>query len=191
MRKLVVFNLVSLDGYFAGSDGNIDWHVVDLELDSWAAQTIDQYDTVLLGRITYEMFAGYWPAALADPGTSEDDRVVAKALNDWKKIVVSRTLDKAGWHNTEVLRDIQPERIQQLKSGTGRDIVVYGSGTVVKQLTNLGLVDEYRLMVNPIVLGEGTSMFAGVPKTNLQLRTSKAFTSGNILLTYAPRMGPG
>lgn len=184
MRKIVVFNLISVDGYFAATDGNLDWHVVDPEFDTWAAKSIEEYDTALFGRTTYELFAGFWPGAIADPGTSAQDWVVAKALDKMTKIVFSTTLKKVGWHNSQILNEIDAQVISELKQQPGKSIVVYGSGTVVTQLAALGLVDEYRFMVSPVVLGEGRRMFGQIAKTDLKLLSSKPFSSGNVLLIY-------
>jgi dihydrofolate reductase len=185
MRKIVVFNLVSVDGYYAGADGNIDWHVTDLEFDQYATESAQWYDTILLGRVTYELFAGYWPKALVDPATSKEDRVVAQFLDEVRKIVFSKNLTKAEWKNTEVWSEVEPDAIERLKQQDGKDIVVYGSGTIVQQLANLRLIDQYKLMVNPVILGDGNSMYARVPQTKLKLLDVRPFKlSGNVLLTY-------
>jgi dihydrofolate reductase len=186
MRRIIMFNLVSADGFFAGADGNIDWHVTDQEFDRWAAETMGEYDTVVLGRVTYELFAGYWPGALTDPATSDEDRVVARALNDMTKIVFSKSLEKADWDNTQVWREVEPQAIARLKEQTGKDMVVYGSGTIVQQLTRFGLMDEYRFMVSPVILGTGRPLFEDVEKKDLRLLGAKTFTAGNVLLRYQP-----
>jgi dihydrofolate reductase len=185
MRKIIVFNLVSVDAYYAGADGNIDWHVTDLEFDRYATESAQWYDTILLGRVTYQLFADYWPKALMDPATSKEDRVVAQFLDDARKIVFSKTLTKAEWNKSEVWPEIDREAIEQLKQQDGKDIVVYGSGTIVHQLAKLRLVDQYKLMVSPVILGDGKSMYAGVPHTKLKLLDVRSFdASGNVLLTY-------
>jgi dihydrofolate reductase len=190
VRRIVMFNLVSADGFFAGSDGNIDWFIVDSEFDRWAAESVDEFDTVLLGRTTYELFAGYWPGALTNPETSDEDLVVARALNDMTKVVFSRSLERADWHNTEVWGEIEPQEIKKLREQPGKVIVVYGSGTIVSQLTNLGLIDEYRLLVNPVILGRGKPLFEDVEKTALKLLDTRTFQSGNVLLRYQPAEVP-
>jgi dihydrofolate reductase len=185
MRNITVFNLVSLDGHYAGSDGNIDWHVTDLEFDQYATESAQWYDTILLGRVTYELFAGYWPKALVDPATSKEDRVVAQFLDEAEKIVFSKSLATAEWKNTKVWSEIEPDAIGRLKQQDGKDIVVYGSGTIVQQLAKLRLIDQYKLMVNPVILGAGKPMYAGVPQTKLKLLDVRPFkVSGNVLLTY-------
>jgi dihydrofolate reductase len=185
MRKIIVFNLVSVDGYYAGADGNIDWHVTDREFDEYATESAQWYDTILLGRVTYELFAGYWPNALVDPATSDEDRVVAQFLDEAQKIVVSKSVARAEWRNTQVWSELEPDAVERLKQQDGKDIVVYGSGTIVQQLARLRLIDQYRLMVNPVVLGEGKSMYAGLPQAKLKLLDVRPFeASGNVLLTY-------
>lgn len=141
-------------------------------------------DTILFGRVTYDLFESYWPKALADPATSDDDRTVAKAVDDARKIVFSGSKQQSDWRGTEFRSDIDPEEIEQLKEQDGKDIVIYGSGTIVRALTDLGLIDEYRLMVNPVVLGEGKSLFQGVRQATLRHLGTKDFASGNVLLTY-------
>ena len=185
-----MFNLVSLDGFFAGSDGNIDWFMVDSEFDRWAAESVDEFDTVLLGRTTYELFAGYWPGALTNPETPDEDLVVARALDDMTKVVFSRSLERADWRNTEFWREIEPQEIKKLREQPGKVIVVYGSGTIVSQLTNLGLIDEYRLLVNPVILGSGKPLFEDVEKTAMKLLDTRTFESGNVLLRYQPAEAP-
>lgn len=180
-----MFNLISADGFFAGTDGNLEWNVVDHEFDNWAAKTIEEYDTALFGRVTYELFAGYWPGAILDPKTSSQDWVIAKALDKMTKIVFSTTLKKAKWRNSRIAGQIDRQEIQALKEQPGKSIVVYGSGTVVTRLTELGLIDEYRFLVNPVVLGDGRRMFGQVvAELSLKLVSARPFSSGNVLLTY-------
>lgn len=186
MRKIVMFNMVTVDGYFASTDGNIDWHVVDKEFDRWAAESMKEFDTVMLGRVTYDLFAGFWPEALDNPKTSPEDRVVAKALSEWTKVVFSKFMDKADWQPAKILHEIDEKEIKRLKSSDGKDIALYGSGTIVRQLTELGLIDEYRFMLNPVILGQGKSLFEGVKPKKLKLIDTKKFESGNVLLAYRP-----
>jgi dihydrofolate reductase len=185
MRKIIMFNMVSLDGYFAAADGNIDWHVVDEEFDRMAAEMIMQFDTILFGRTTYQLFESYWPQALAAPDTSSDDRTVAQSIEDYKKIVVSKSLNEVAWNNSELWHGVHLPEIQKLKEQEGRDIVIYGSGTIVQALTNLGLIDQYKIMINPVILGAGKPLFANLnDQHSLKLLDSRTFASGNVLLTY-------
>jgi dihydrofolate reductase len=185
MRNIVMFNLVSVDGFFAGTDGNIDWHVVDDEFNKAAVEMIQRFDTILFGRVTYQLFESYWPNAAKDPATSTEDRIIANKINEMAKMVFSKTLDRVTWANAQLLHELVPQEIDKMKHQQGRDIVIYGSGTIVQQLTKLGLLDEYQLLVNPVILGNGKPLFKDVHGTlNLKLLSTKQFRSGNVLLTY-------
>lgn len=184
MRKIVVFNLVSLDGYFAGEDGNIDWHKVDDEFNKFAIDQTGEFSTILFGRVTYELFEGFWPKALKDPATSDDDRKVAQIIEDNEKIVFSKTRKNVTWNNSKLFNEINSEELLKLKNLPGKDIVIFGSGTIVQAFANLGLIDEYRLLVNPVILGKGKPMFKDVKKFDLKLQSVRNFKNGNVLLTY-------
>lgn len=186
MRKIIVFNLLSLDGYFAGVDGNIDWHNVDDEFNDFAVTQTKTFGTIIFGKTTYKMFEEYWPVALKDPTTSSDDRQIAQTINNIEKIVFSKSIEKVEWNNTKLLHEINPEEINKWKEMDGAPMVIFGSGTIVQQMTELGLIDEYRIMINPVILGEGKSMFEKVPMQKLKLADTKIFKSGNVLLTYVP-----
>ncbi len=179
-----MFNMVSVDGYFAGTDGNIDWHVVDDEFNKFGIEVLKRVDTILFGRVTYDLFESYWPGALKDPATGDDDRVIAKAIDDATKIVFSKTRKDLVWRNSKLLTEINAAEIQALKEQPGKDIVIYGSGTIVQQLTGMGLIDEFRLMVAPVILGNGKPLFKDVKKLNVKLTEARPFKSGNVLLTY-------
>jgi len=184
MRKIIMFNFVTVDGYFAGSDGNIDWHPVDKEFNDFAVDFIKQCDTALFGRTTYDLFAGFWPTAVNDSSLDPEDRIIAQALNDMDKIVITHREVASDWSNTIVWDDVDIERVNELKQGDGKNIVIYGSGTIIKQLTDMGLIDEYHFIVAPIILGEGKSLFEGNARTGLELIDSRVFKSGNVLLDY-------
>jgi dihydrofolate reductase len=179
-----MFNLVSLDGFFAGPNGEIDWHNVDEEFNEAAVEMIQQFDTVLLGRVTYELFEGYWPKAASDTATSREDRIIAGKLNEMTKVVFSKTLGKVTWNNSRLIHDNIEVEVRKLKQGKGRDMVIYGSGTIVQQLAHAGLIDEYQFMVNPVVLGTGRTMFKD--KIRLKLMRTRPFKGGNVLLVYVP-----
>lgn len=184
MRKLIVSNMVTVDGYFAGPGDAIDWHNVDAEFNDYAIALLDSVDTLVFGRRTYEMMASYWPA----PEAMADDPEVAGKMNALAKVVFSRTLDTLSWENARLVKGEIAAEMTAMKQEDGNDLVIFGSGTIVAQLAERGVIDEYRLIVNPIALGEGKSQFAGMgQRLPLQLLGSKAFRSGNVLLTYAPR----
>jgi dihydrofolate reductase len=183
MRKLLVFNLVTLDGYFAGADGDISWHRVDEEFQELANQASNSGNTLLFGRITYQLMASYWPSAEA----ARTDPVVAAGMNRAEKVVYSRTLAKADWNNTRLVKGDMFNDVRKLKQGSGHDLTILGSGSIVAQLAQAGLIDEYQILLNPVALGKGRSMFEGVKgPLSFTLSKSRAFKNGNLLLTYQP-----
>jgi dihydrofolate reductase len=183
MRKLGVFNLISLDGYFAGEGGDISWHMVDEEFQELANAASNAGNTLLFGRVTYELMASFWPTEEA----LRTDPVVAQGMNRSEKIVFSRTLEKAGWNNTRLVKTDMIAEVRKLRQGSGKDLTVLGSGSIVAQLAQEGLIDEYQVLVNPVVLGKGRTMFEGVKdRITLQLTGSRVFANGNVLLTYEP-----
>jgi dihydrofolate reductase len=187
MRKVVVFNHVSLDGYFVDNKGDMSWahRANDAEWNKFSAENASGGDggTFLFGRVTYEMMASYWPT----PAAAKSQPVVAEAMNAAPKIVFSTTLDKASWTNTKLFKGDLSAKVRELKAGAGKDILIFGSGTIVSQLAQESLIDEYRIVVNPLVLGKGRTMFDGVKdKLTLNLSNTRAFGNGNVLLTYHP-----
>jgi dihydrofolate reductase len=183
MRNLIVFNLVTLDGYFAGQDGDISWHRVDDEFQALANEASNSGNTLLFGRVTYQLMAGYWPT----PEAAKTDPVVAAGMNRSQKVVFSRTLAKADWNNTRLVTGDMIEEVGRLKQGPGKDLTVLGSGSIVAQLAQAGLIDEYQILLNPVVLGKGRTMFEGVKgPLSLKLSKKRAFKNGNVLLTYHP-----
>ncbi len=181
MRKLSVFNLVSLDGYFAGEGGDISWHNVDAEFNRFAEEKANSGNILLFGRVTYELMAGYWPT----PEAIRNDPVVAAGMNKSEKVVFSRTLEKADWNNTRLVKGDMPAEIRRLKERSEKDMTILGSGSIVAQLTQEGLIDEFQVLVNPVVLGRGRTMFEGVGrKIGLTLTGTRTFGNGNVLLTY-------
>jgi dihydrofolate reductase len=183
MRKLLISEMVTLDGFFAGPNGEIDWHNVDAEFNDFAIDQLDHVDTLLFGRVTYELMASYWPTSEA----LKNDSIVAGKMNSLSKVVFSRTLAHAAWNNTRLVKGSLAEEITRLKQQPGLDLVIFGSGSLVSQLTRLGLIDEYRLFVNPVILGRGRSMFAGIEeRVHFKLINTKPMRSGNVILFYQP-----
>ena len=175
--------LVSLDGFFEGPNREIDWHNVDEEFNEFAIDQLNSMDVLLFGRVTYELMASYWPT----PAALRDDPIVAGKMNALPKIVVSKTLDKAEWNNTRLIKDHVAEEITKLKQQPGKDMAIFGSSDLAISLTGFGLIDEYRVMVNPVVLGSGKSLFQGIQdRLQLKLVKTKIFRSGNVLLYYEP-----
>ncbi|MDA8098892.1 MAG: dihydrofolate reductase family protein [Nitrospiraceae bacterium] len=184
MRRLSVFNLVSLDGYFAGAGGDISWHNVDAEFQELAEAASNSGHTLLFGRKTYEVMAGYWPT----PEAIKNDPVVAGGMNRSEKIVFSRTLDGVTWNNTRLVKGDMIAEVRNLKEGTGAGLTVLGSGSIVAQLAQEGLVDEYQILLNPVALGRGRTMFDGITRPlELILTKTRVFGNGNVLLTYVPK----
>lgn len=183
MRKLYAFNMVTLDGYFEGPNHSIDWHNVDAEFNEFAIEQTGTADTLIFGRVTYEMMASYWPM----PDAIKDDPIVAGMMNKTPKIVVSRTLKQAEWNNTRLIKDHVAEEIAKLKEQPGKEIAVFGSAKLLSTLMKLNLIDEHRIMLNPVVLGSGTPLFQGIDRPiKLRLLKSRTFRSGNVMLYYEP-----
>jgi dihydrofolate reductase len=186
MGRLGAFTFVTLNGYFAGPNGDISWHRHGAEENAYAAEALKSGNTLLFGRVTYEMMASYWPTAVA----TENDPTVAEGMNRADKIVFSRTLKNAAWSNTRLVKGDIGEEIRKLKQVPGRNMTLLGSGSVLTQLAELGLIDEYQVMVDPVALGAGTPVFKGIKQTlNLKLTATKAFKSGVVLLSYQPASG--
>jgi dihydrofolate reductase len=187
MRKLVLTEWVSLDGYTAGPDNDMSFvgESFNDEMGKYEDDIVNTADTLVLGRVTYESFAGSWPHVPDKPDASEGEKAYARKLNAMRKIVFSRTLSSADWNNSELHRDIDPEAVKRWKQEDGKDMLIYGSASIVQQLTNLGLIDEYQLLVHPVVVGGGKPLLKGITdKRRLKLVSAKPFSSGVVVLTY-------
>jgi dihydrofolate reductase len=184
MRTLYLFNMVTLDGFFEGpAKWEIGWHNVDAEFNEFAIDQLNATDLLLFGRVTYEGMASYWPT----PAAIEDDPEVAGKMNSIAKIVFSRTLEKADWNNTRLINSNIVEEVLKLKRQPGKDMALFGSAALASTFIKHGLIDEYRIMVNPIVLGKGTPLFRGISdQFKLKLLSARTFKSGNVLLCYQP-----
>ena len=186
MRKVIVSNLVSLDGFLAGPQGQIDWFtgLADKEFESCSIELLETVDTILFGRVTYQLMAGYWPKASA----SEDDPRIIEAMNSLPKVVFSRTMASVAWKNSRLVKTDAAEEVARLKQLAGRHLVIYGSGGLVSALAPRGLIDDYRIFVAPLVLGSGVPMFRGLEqRLTLRLAESRGFRSGVVLLRYEPK----
>ncbi|MBV9355957.1 MAG: dihydrofolate reductase family protein [Chloroflexi bacterium] len=186
MRKLVLTEWVSLDGYTAGPNNDMSFvgESFDEEMGSYESQILDTADTLVLGRVTYQSFAGSWPHVPDSPTASEPEKDYARRLNAMRKLVFSKTLASADWTHSTLLREIDRDAMRRLKQEDGRDLLIYGSANLVQQLTRLGLIDEYQLLVHPVLLGGGTRLFGETERTRLQLVSATPFRSGVALLTY-------
>ena len=186
MRKLIVFNSVSLDGYFTGPNGDFSWAhqgADDAEYQAFVAENASGGGQLLLGRITYELMAGYWPTPMA----LQNNPQVAASMNSMPKVVFSRTLEQATWSNSQLVKGDIAAEVRKLKTEPGSGMAILGSGAIVTQLAPEGVIDEYQVMVNPVVLGSGRTMFAGVrERLNLRLTKTRPFRNGKVLLSYEP-----
>lgn len=184
MRRLTVFENVSLDGFFVDATGDMSWaHKHDEEWTAFSSGNASGDGALLFGRVTYQMMAGFWPT----PQAAEMLPEVAAGMNRMPKFVASRTLDRADWQNTTVLNGDLVGEIGALKASAGPDLVVLGSGIIVSQLAQARLVDEFQLVVNPVVLGRGRTLFEAVEgRLDLRHTRSRSFTNGNQVLWYEP-----
>ena len=186
MGRLVAFTNVTLDGYFSGPNGDLGWakRNSDPEYDAFVADNARSDSTLLLGRITYEMMASYWPT----PQAARNDPALAERMNRLPKVVFSRTLGRSSWSNTTVVKSELPAEVRKLKRA-GTDLAVLGSGSIVAQLTKEGLIDEYQIVMNPVVLGQGRTLFTGiVGPLGLSLTKTRSFGNGNVFLCYQPKL---
>lgn len=187
MRTLASFLMVSLDGYFeAPNPEDFEWHTVDDEFNDFAVEQLDASDCLVFGRVTYQGMAAYWPT----PAAIESDPQVAPRMNQTSKIVISRTLDRPHpkWNNTRLITRNIREELFRLKQQPGRDLLVLGSSNLTASLVSMGLLDQLRIMVNPVLLGQGHSVLGTAKeRTRLNLLEHRTFRSGNVLLTYEPQ----
>ncbi len=179
---------ISLDGYTAGPNDDMSFvgESFNDEMGVYEDDIVSQSDTLVLGRVTYESFAGSWPYVPDREGASEGEKSYARKLNAMHKIVFSKTLASADWNNSRLLREIDAQEIERLKQQDGKDMLIYGSASMVQQLTKLGLIDEYQLLVHPVLVGGGKALFKDLSeKRKLRFVSAKPFSSGVVLMTYA------
>lgn len=186
MKKIIAFEWLSLDGYIGGPNGETDWFVWDEEVGIAAKKVQSKTDTLLFGRTTYDIMANYWPTS----ASASEDPVITDFMNDTNKIVFSKTLEKVdpiitGWKNTRLVNEITPEQIKKIKQQADKNILIYGSGSIVSQLMKSGLIDEYQIMINPVILGSGKPLFQNIEeKLTLKVIRIKRFKCGNVMITY-------
>jgi len=185
MRKLFVFTFVSLDGYFEGPEHDISWfNADDYHFEAFQLEQSRETDVLLFGRKTYDLMESYW----STPYAVESDPAIAAFMNDCRKCVVTHTSFDPGWNNVTVISDDVIGTVQQLKTQPGRNIGILGSNQLCVNLMVAGLIDEFRIMVSPAVLGNGSSLFNGLStREHLKLVDTQRFESGKVLLTYHPR----
>ena len=177
--------MVSLDGYFEGPEHDLSWHVVDAEFGEFAQKQMREADTILFGRRTYQLMESFWPTKAG----LEGDPTVAKLMNEMPKVVVSESLQNVQetkiWQHVQLINNDIRDTIIALKKQKGGNIILFASSNLCVSLLEWGLLDEIRIMINPVVIGKGTSLFYGLKKrVSFKLITTRNFTSGNILLTY-------
>ena len=188
MRKVIFFMMTTLNGFYERGrwdvDPNaLDWHHTDDEFATFAAEQLGEADTILFGRVTYEGMATYWPT----PEAIAADPAVAEKMNALPKVVFSRTLQGVGWSNSRLAEADVAGEIRRLREQPGKAIIVLASSDLAASLAAEGLIDEYRIMVNPVLVGRGKSVFAGLARdVPLKLLDTRTFGNGNVLLTYAP-----
>lgn len=189
MRKLIVSMNVTLDGYLSGIDGELDWHFnywTEEIRDTLCSQLV-KADTILLGRITYEAMALYWPLKTADLSCRGEDFAFANMMNSYTKMVFSKTIERTPWSNTKILKGTLRQEIIKIKKNPGRDVIVYGSCQLVNGLIKAGLADEYHLWIHPVVLGKGIPLFKDLKEELcLNMMRAKTFSSGVVLMEYQP-----
>lgn len=185
MRNLVYFMHSSLDGFVAGSNGEMDWITVDDEIFDFVSTMTDHVDTALYGRVTYQMMEAYWPTAGEQPNANRHDKEHSIWYKNVSKVVLSKTINETGLLNTKVISDNLSENINKLKQQPGKNILIFGSPRASYSLLNAGLVDEFWIFINPILLGQGIPLFKNVPELiKLRLLDTTTFTSGVVALHY-------
>ena len=177
MRRIIVQNNVTLDGFFEGPNHEIDWFMFDQEAFQHSVKLLNSVDTILFGRPTYQMMAAYWPAAAPD--------AIADKMNSLPKIVFSSTLQRVDWNNSRLVKGNVAEEVAKLKGQPGGDMVVLGSATLASSLLQSGLIDEYRVHLTPVLIGSGKPLFKGITETlRLKLIGTRSFASGVVELSY-------
>jgi dihydrofolate reductase len=186
MRKLAAFIQLSLDGFYADASGDMNWAHKgpdDAEWNAFVSGNASGGGELVFGRVTYEMMASFWPT----PQAMQMMPVVAERMNNLPKIVFSRTLTAATWHNTRLITGDLATAVNQLKAEPGQDMVILGSGSLIAQLVAARLLDKLQVVINPLALGHGRALFAGLPnRVDFNLTSSQVFSNGNVVLTYVP-----
>jgi dihydrofolate reductase len=187
MRTLFNFMVTTVDGYYEGPNGEFDWPLVDDEFNNFAIEQLNEIGTLLFGRVTYDVMAAYWPT----PQAEQNDPKVAALMNDADKLVASTTLTGADWANSRLISGDVIAELTELKKQDGKAIAIFGSSNLTAHLLKAGLVDELRIMVHPVILGDGKSLFHQLHGSRISLRRTRTvpFSSGNVLHHYQPVSG--
>lgn len=185
MGKIISFMHISLDGFVAGQNGEMDWIKVDEEIFDYVGNRISKSDTALYGRLTYQMMESYWPTAADHPTASRHDIEHSKWYGKVQKVVLSKTINNAGLINTEIISKNLTDRINEIKQQTDTEILLFGSPTATHSLIQQNLIDGYWLFVNPVILGRGIPLFVDVKeKIKLSLLDTRQFDCGVTALSY-------
>ena len=186
MRKIISFMHISLDGYVAGPNGEMDWIKVDEEIFDYVGKRISEGDTALYGRVTYQMMEDYWPTAADQPTASRHDIEHSKWYAKVHKVVLSKSMKDVALPNTKIISDNLSDNINEIKQGSGtKEILLFGSPTATHSLIQQNLIDGYWLFVNPIILGRGIPLFTDIKnKIKLKLLNTHQFTCGVTELNY-------
>jgi dihydrofolate reductase len=183
MRRVIFQMMVSIDGYFEGRNREIDWHNVDAEFNRYASEFLNTIDTLVFGRVTYELMSNYWPTEAA----RQNEPFVAEKMNNIRKLVFSNTLETVEWGNARLIKSNLADEIARQKLRQCKDIAIFGSSDLTLSLIPSGLIDEYRIIVNPVVIGNGKTLFSGIDnRLKLKLLFTKTFKSENVLICYVP-----
>jgi dihydrofolate reductase len=184
MRKVILSIPITLDGYIEELLRERDWVIADDELHNFSTRLLENADLVLSGRVTYTLFVNYWPTATGDPSLSASMRHFARTIEPMQKIVFSKTLDNVSW-NTRIYTSVNPEEFKKIKDQPGRDIVLFGGATIVQAFMELGLVNEYQLLLHPVAIGNGRPLFSWIQDVlKMNLLWSQPFQSGAVALCY-------
>ena len=189
MRKLIVTEFYSLDDLMSDSEDKMDWVTTTFSQDmgKYVGDVYANADTLFLGEVTYQIMATYWPTADTNPEAFQGDAESAHTMNSIRKVVFSKNLKDLAWSNSALKTEIVPEEIKKMKQEPGKNMLVAGSASIVQQLTNFGLVDEYHLLVHPVILGNGKPLFKDIrERHNLKLISTEVFKNGVVLLRYEP-----
>jgi len=190
MRKIKLQMQLSLDGFICGPQGEMDWMVCDWDdvVKNYVADLTNSVDTFLMGRVTGEGMAVYWPTVASNPESKEEEKWMADKLNSLPKVIFSKTVTHINWTNTRVANDIV-EEVKELKKEPGKDILIYGGAGIVSSFIRENLIDEYHLFINPVVIGNGRTIYNNVKRnTKLKLVTATSSLTGIVILTYVPEL---
>jgi dihydrofolate reductase len=185
MSKLISTHWISLDGFIAGPMGEMDWIRGDDQLANYEIGLVNSASSLLLGKGTYQDFAQYWPTIPASPTAAAWEKTYAERINQLHKVVISHNLQAAKWPTSELWRELDAAKVNEFKARAGGDILTYGSATIVQQLTNLGVIDEYHWLIHPIILGKGRRLLDNLERRfDIELVDSERFNSGVMKLVY-------